>query len=912
MESPTKAKTIRKFLPSEYTVEASMGHIRDLPSNAAEIPASVKKEKWSRLGINVEDDYEPLYIVPGSKKKVVTKLKSLLKSADELYIATDEDREGESIGWHLVNVLKTKLPVRRMVFHEITKDAILEALENTREIDFNLVDAQETRRILDRLVGYSISPLLWKKVAPKLSAGRVQSVAVRLCVSREKERMAFVPATYWDLKAEMEHDKSGFEAVMTHHNGLRLATGKDFDDETGQLKANLTLGENITLLSEQKARELAESLAKSEWAVESVDERTQTRTPSAPFITSTLQQEGSRKLGLSARQTMQVAQKLYEQGYITYMRTDSTNLSTEAVEASRKAVQQRYGSDYLSAGPRQFAGSVRNAQEAHEAIRPAGTEMRTKDELGLLGTEGALYDLIWKRTVATQMADAKLKFTTVHLAVASGDDETTFRASGKTIEFAGFHRAYVEGSDDPSAALEDQESPLPKLGVGDIPDCQTVEPLGHETKPPARYTEASLIKKLELEGIGRPSTYATIMDTIVRRGYVRRKGSQLIPTFTAFATTNLLEQQFDTLVDFGFTAEMERVLDDIASGEVKSKPYLKEFYKGKGGLVERVEEGLDKIDARSVSEIHLAKWGDHVVRVGRYGPYVEKMIDGEPIRSSLPEDLAPADVTEEILAELLEGSADGDTVMGIHPESDMPVLLKKGPYGYYVQLGDDEQEGKPKRMSVPRGVSASELTFPQALELLALPRTLGQHPESGKDILAHIGRFGPYVQHQRVYASIKDPDDVFTISYDRAMELIAEKEAKNKPVRSLGEHPETQEPIAIYNGRYGLYVKHLKTNASLGKDVDPESVTLEQALAMIADKEGAKGGKKTAKKKTAKKKAAKKKSAAKKTTAKKAATKKAATKEVTTKKATAKKVTAKKKSAKKTVAKKTAAKKTSS
>ncbi len=883
MESPTKAKTIRKYLPAEYTVEASMGHIRDLPSNAAEIPAAVKKEKWSRLGINVEDGYEPLYIIPSKKKKVVTKLKSLLKSADELYIATDEDREGESIGWHLVNVLKTKLPVRRMVFHEITQDAILEALDNTREIDFNLVDAQETRRILDRLVGYSISPLLWKKVAPKLSAGRVQSVAVRLCVVRERERMIFVPASYWDLKAALEHETSPFEAVMTQHNGIRLASGKDFDDETGQLKESLTLGKNVTLISEEKARSLALGLAKSEWAVQSVVETTKKRSASPPFITSTLQQEGSRKLHLSARQTMQVAQKLYEQGYITYMRTDSTNLSTEAVDASRKAVKERYGSDYLSDGPRQFSGTVRNAQEAHEAIRPAGKEMKTKDELGLMGTEGALYDLIWKRTVASQMADARQRFTTVLLSVTDGDDDATFRASGKTIEFAGYFRAYVEGSDDPSAALEDQESPLPKLGVGDIPNCDSVEPLGHETKPPARYTEASLIKKLEQEGIGRPSTYATIMDTIVRRGYVRRKGSQLIPTFTAFATTNLLEQQFDKLVDFGFTAQMEKVLDDIASGEVKSKPYLQEFYKGKDGLAERVEEGLDKIDAKAVSEIHLPKWGDHVVRVGRYGPYVEKMVEGEPIRSSIPEDVAPADVTLELLEQLLEGSADGDTVLGIHPELDMPVLLKKGPYGYYVQLGDDEQEGKPKRMSVPKGVTPLEMPFQQALDLLALPRRLGEHPESGKDILAHIGRFGPYVQHQRVYASIKVPEDVFTISYDRAMELILEKEAKNKPLRELGVHPETTEPINIYVGRYGPYVKHIKTNVSLAKDMDPESVTLEQAIVLIAEKEGSKGKKKTAKKKTAKKKTAKKKTAKKKTAKKKTAAKKTAAKKKTTK-----------------------------
>ncbi|MCB0718321.1 MAG: type I DNA topoisomerase [Bacteroidetes bacterium] len=912
VESPTKAKTIRKFLPDEYMVEASMGHIRDLPSSAAEIPASVKKEKWSRLGINVDDDYEPLYVIPSSKKKVVTRLKDLLKSADELYIATDEDREGESIGWHLVNVLKTKLPVRRMVFHEITRDAILDALDSTREIDFNLVDAQETRRILDRLVGYSISPLLWKKVAPKLSAGRVQSVAVRLCVLREKERMVFVPASYWDLKADMLHDGRPFEAVMTHHNGIRLASGKDFDDQSGALKDGLTVGEDVTLLAEKQARSLAERFAGREWAVSSVEEKKSTRTPSAPFITSTLQQEGSRKLNLSARQTMQVAQRLYEQGFITYMRTDSTNLSTEAIEASRKAVSERYGTDYLSQSPRQFSGTVRNAQEAHEAIRPAGREMRTRDELGLSGVEGALYDLIWKRTVATQMADARLRFTTVHLSVSDGDDEATFRASGKTIEFAGFFRAYVEGSDDPASALEDQENPLPVMGVGDTPACSAVEPLGHETKPPARYTEATLIKKLEQEGIGRPSTYATIMDTIVRRGYIRRKGSQLVPTFTAFATNNLLELQFERLVDLGFTAGMERILDDIAAGDVKSKPYLQEFYKGDGGLVDLVEDGLDKIDARAVSEIQLPKWGDHVIRVGRFGPYVEKMVDGEPVRSSIPEDLAPADVTREILEELLEGSADGDTVLGIHPEADMPVLLKKGPYGFYVQLGDDDQEGKPKRQSVPKGINPTELTFEKAVDLLALPRKLGEHPESGKDVLANIGRFGPYVQHQRTFASLKEPDTVFDVSFDRAMELIAEKEQRNKPLKTLGEHPESGEPVDVLVGRYGPYVKHMKTNVSLGKDADIDALTLDQAVAMIAEKAGSKGGggkKKAAAKKASAKKSAAKKASAKKSAAKKPAAKKAASKKTAAKKGAAKKTAATKSGAKKASPKKSAAKK---
>lgn len=867
VESPTKARTIRKFLPKgQYQVEASMGHVRDLPSSASEIPAHLKKEKWARLGVHTDNGFEPIYVIPSDKKKVVRELKSALKDVDELYIATDEDREGESIGWHLLEVLKPKVPVRRMVFHEITQEAILEALDRTREIDQDLVDAQETRRVLDRLVGYTISPLLWKKVAPKLSAGRVQSVAVRVLVLREKERIAFVPASYWDLKAQLEAHHQGFDAQMTHYKGTRLATGRDFDDETGKLKSNLTEGKDVLLLGEEQARILAQRLPNDPWRVVHVDVKQQQRSPAPPFITSTLQQEASRKLGLAAKQTMRTAQKLYENGYITYMRTDSTNLSQEAVEGSRRAVQERYGKEYLSQKPRQYSGKVRNAQEAHEAIRPAGRAMKTAEELRLSGLEARLYDLIWKRTVATQMANARLRLVSVQIEAGEDDDIATFRAAGKTIEFPGYFRAYVEGSDDPEAALEDQDNPLPDLKVGDTPDCKSVEAVGHETKAPARYTEASLIKTLEKEGIGRPSTYASIIDTIEYRGYVRRQGKALVPTFMAFATNNLLEAQFDQLVDLNFTAEMEQVLDDIASGDRKATPYLRSFYSGQQGLEVKVDEALEKIDAKEVSTISFPQWDPFVVRVGRYGPYTEGQVDGEEMRTSLPEDLAPADVTPEMLEELLRAANEPDRILGIHPDADQPVLLKDGPYGPYVQLGDDEQDGKPKRTSLPKGVDKADMTFSLALDLLALPKTLGEHPESGKSIKVNVGRYGPYAQHGSTFASLKKEDDLFTLTLDRALELIAEKEAKNKPLRVIGQHPETQEPVEVWAGRYGPYVKHQKTNASLPKGRAPEAIEMAEALQLLAERQAKKKSRKktTTKKKTA----AKKKPSAKKKTAK--------------------------------------------
>ncbi|PIQ61874.1 MAG: DNA topoisomerase I [Bacteroidetes bacterium CG12_big_fil_rev_8_21_14_0_65_60_17] len=870
VESPTKARTIRKFLPDSYRVEASMGHIRDLPGSASEIPEMYKKESWARLGVNVGSEFEPIYVVPSDKKKVVKMLKDALKQADELFIATDEDREGESIGWHLLEVLNPKIPVRRMVFHEITKEAILGALEETRDMDRNLVDAQETRRVLDRLVGYSISPLLWKKIAPKLSAGRVQSVAVRLLVVREKERILFVPASYWDLLATLRAGTSSFESTLTHLADIPLATGRNFDDNTGRLSDNLVDGKDVVILKEDVARRIQEELQGTALNVVNIDERTSKRNPYAPFITSSLQQEASRKLRLSARDTMRVAQKLYENGLITYMRTDSTALSSEAVKASRRSVEVRYGKEYLSDAPRQFANKVRNAQEAHEAIRPAGTAMKTAQELGLSGQEHDVYDLIWKRTLASQMAEAVIRQTTVHLEANTSRGTARFRASGREVVFPGFFRAYVEGSDDPEAALENRESPLPPLTKGvDLP-VEKLEAKGHETRPPARFTEASLIKLLEEEGIGRPSTYASIIDTIVRRGYVQRNGSQLVPTFTAFATTNLLEQQFGPYVDTGFTAEMEQILDDIATGKRESVPYLTSLYVGENGLESMVEKGLDSIDAREVSGIQFEKWSPFVVRVGKYGPYVEQEVDGERVVASIPPDVAPGDLTRDSLQHFIDEKQKGDEVLGIHSELDMPVFVKKGPYGHYVQLGDDEQEGKPKRISVPRNMDPSAIDLGAAQRLLELPRELGQHPETGATIKAHIGRYGPYVQHNRTFASLTKDDDVLTVDFDRALELIARKEAKNKPLRSLGVHPETGDPLDIFEGRYGPYVKHGRTNASLPKDRPVESISLEEAVALVDSKaKTRKSSKKKAVKKSTTKKPAAKKPAAKKVAAKK-------------------------------------------
>ncbi|MCT7961803.1 type I DNA topoisomerase [Laspinema sp. D1] len=842
VESPTKARTIRNFLPNDYRVEASMGHVRDLPSSADEIPEQVKGEKWAQLGVNVEADFEPLYVIPKTKQKVVKTLRDALKEADELILATDEDREGESISWHLQEVLKPKVPIKRMVFHEITREAIRDALNNCRTIDYQLVHAQETRRILDRLVGYTLSPLLWKKIASGLSAGRVQSVAVRLLVQRERQRRAFRQGSYWDLKARLVQAKTPFETKLVTLGDRKVATGSDFDESTGQI----TAGRTVVLLNEEQARALVTQLTGKPWQVAKVEERPTTRKPSPPFTTSTLQQEANRKLRLSARDTMKIAQSLYENGYITYMRTDSVHLSEQALTAARTCVAEMYGKEYLSPKPRQYATKSKGAQEAHEAIRPAGSSFRTPQQTPLSGRELQLYDLIWKRTVASQMADARQTIVVVDLQV----ENAGFRSSGKRIDFPGFLRAYVEGSDDPDAALEDQEVILPALKVGDRPDCQKIEAVGHETQPPARYTEASLVKTLESEGIGRPSTYASIISTIIDRGYSILKGNALVPTFTAFAVTDLLEKYFPELVDPGFTAKMERTLDDISTGEAAWLPYLQKFYLGETGLetqVKQQESAIDPNEARSVELENL----DAKVRIGRYGPYIEADNGSGVVTASIPKDLTPSDLDPEQVQLILKQKTEGPDQLGTDPNTGLPIYIMIGKYGPYVQLGETTEENKkPKRASFPKGVTAENLTVEQAVGLLALPRTLGVHPENGGKIQASLGRFGPYVvcdrgkEEGKEYRSLKAGDDVLSITLPRALELLAEpkkgrssKTSKAKePLRELGKHPADDEPVNVYDGPYGPYVKHGKTNASVPEGTTVEDVTLAQAVELLAAK----------------------------------------------------------------------------
>jgi DNA topoisomerase-1 len=890
VESPTKAKTIRNYLPSGYQVEASMGHVRDLPRSASEIPAKVKGEKWAQLGVNTQADFEPLYVIPSDKKKVVKALKDALKDADELVLATDEDREGESISWHLLQVLNPKVPTKRMVFHEITQEAIQEALSNCRDIDDQLVHAQETRRILDRLVGYTLSPLLWKKIAGGLSAGRVQSVAVKVVVNREKERRAFRKGSYWDLKATLLKDKNAFEAKLYTLDGTRLATGNDFDESTGRIAE----GREVVLLNEEQARELQARIEAGTWTVSSLDERPSTRKPSPPFTTSTLQQEANRKLRLSARETMRVAQNLYEQGYITYMRTDSVHLSQQAIAAARSCVETKYGTDYLSPKPRQYATKAKGAQEAHEAIRPAGSTFRTPSETGLSGREAALYDLIWKRTVATQMAEARQTHITVLVEV----DNAVFRASGKRIDFPGFFRAYVEGSDDPDAALEDREVLLPRLSAGDGLDCSALEAIGHETQPPSRFTEASLVKVLESEGIGRPSTYATVIGTIIDRGYVRLVNNSLVPTFTAFAVTSLLEQNFPDLVDVHFTARMEQTLDEISTGEVDWLPYLKEFYQGDKGLEHQVqdrEEHIDPSDARTVLLNDLSA----KVRIGRYGPYIEIEKEGEEesIRASIPPDVPPADLDDEQIERIVRQKIEGPDKVGLHPETGEPIYAKIGPYGPYVQLGDaTDDHPNPKRASLPKGMQLEDITLETAVGLLSLPRLLGTHPETGAPIKAGQGRFGPYVVHDqgkdgKDYRSIKGDDDVLTISLDRALEMLAQPKAgrgrkKATPIREIGKHPEDDEPIAVFNGPYGHYVKHGKINASVPENAEIDSITLEQAIEWINAKAATKKTKGGKRKTTKSKQTTTKTAAASKASGTKKTTKASTTKKKTTRKST--------------------------
>ena len=900
VESPAKARTISKYLGSDFIVESSIGHIRDLPSSAAEIPATIKNEPWARLGVNVNEGFEPVYIIPRGKGTHVKKLRGLLRGVDLLLLATDEDREGEAIAWHLTQVLSPKCPVKRMVFDEITKTAIVRALDETRDIDERLVDAQETRRILDRLYGYEVSPVLWRKVRPKLSAGRVQSVATRLIVDRERARMAFVDAEYWDIEAKLRAAADPTHQIGTRLvelGGKRVASGKDFSDETGQLKSD----GNVVWLREPQARSVAERLADATFTVSDVTEKPFVNRPYAPFITSTLQQEAGRKLRFSAQRTMRVAQTLYENGYITYMRTDSTTLSSQAIQAARSQVRELYGDDYLPAQPRVYTKKAKNAQEAHEAIRPAGESFRTPKSLaGQLQTdELKLYDLIWKRTMASQMKDAQGLRTNVRIQAPAGEHGTAeFATSGKVITFPGFLRAYVEGTDDPSAELADQEKVLPKLSVGQELSAEAVEALGHTTQPPARYTEASLIKELEERGIGRPSTYATIIQTIQDRGYVWRKGTALVPTFTAFAVINLLERHLQDLIDYDFTARMEDGLDAIANGEREPTPWLHGFYFGAPGgkrngdqvadvgLKALVDSSGEAIDAREVSMIPIGQTDDDqpvVVRVGRYGPYVQ-IGDGEQ-RATIPDDVPPDELTIEKAQELVAQAAIGDRVIGNDPSTGKPVYIKSGRFGPYVQLGDPEltekgnvkRGGKPKMASLWPSMSPETITLDEAVTLLSFPREVGKHPETNEPVTAQDGRYGPYIKMGSDSRSLPNHEALASITLEEALEIFKQpkgrrgQSASSAVMAELGAHPQRGDKIQVKSGRYGPYVTDGTVNATIPKGKEPSSVTLEEAIELLNRREEklrdqgkdprAPKPKRTARRKTTRKKTTRKKKA---------------------------------------------------
>ncbi len=836
-----------------------MGHVRDLPKGAAEIPAAVKKEKWSRIGVNTTEDFEPLYIVPKDKKKVVKELKNALKNAKQLLLATDEDREGESISWHLLQILKPKIPTKRMVFHEITKKAINKALDETREIDMELVQAQETRRILDRLFGYELSPLLWKKVAPRLSAGRVQSVSVRLLVKKERERRAFRKASYWGIKASLVKDNINFETKLFSLKGQKIAIGSDFDEQTGKLKN----GNKSLILDEYKVNNLLKVFSQEEWIVSRIEKKPSTRKPVPPFTTSTLQQEANRKLRLSARETMRCAQGLYERGFITYMRTDSVHLSQQAIRAARKCVSSKYGDEYLSKLPRQFNSSSRNAQEAHEAIRPAGEIFKTPKDTNLSGRELSLYDLIWKRTVASQMAEAKLTMINAEILVGEG----LFKSSGKSIDFPGFFRAYVEGSDDPSSSIEQQEVILPNLISGTSLKVSDKQATFHETKPTARYTEAALVKVLEKEGIGRPSTYASIIGTIIDRGYATLSSNTLAPTFTAFAVTALLEEHFPDLVDTTFTAKMESSLDEISSGNLEWLPYLETFYKGKNGLEVKVQKREGDIDGKAYRQVDFDDL-PCVVRIGSNGPWLEGVkVDesGNQIQAkgNLPMDITPGDLDKKKVDQILSGPSD----LGTDPKTGEKVFLRFGPYGPYVQLGNSEQDkAKPRRASLPKDLKTDELTLDQALELLSLPKLLGVHPKGGF-VEADRGRFGPYIkwiknENESENRSLKKEDNVFTVNLERALEILAMPKmgrGGQEVLKDFGKPKEFKDKIQILNGRYGMYIKCGNTNVSLTKETDVEKFSIDEAIVLLEEKLKDKKGSDLKKVKLAKKSSSRKK-----------------------------------------------------
>lgn len=876
VESPAKARTIAGFLGDGYIVESSVGHIRDLPRNAADVPAAYKSEPWSRLGVDTDNDFKPLYVVTGRAKEQVKHLKALLKDADELYLATDEDREGEAIAWHLLEVLNPTVPVKRMVFHEITRNAIQEAIDSPREVDRRLVDAQEARRILDRLYGYEVSPVLWKKVMPRLSAGRVQSVAVRIIVQRERERMAFTSASYWGLEGTfVGKGSSPFGASLISVDGSRVATGKDFDD-TGALSRK-----NAIVLTEAKASAIKSDLAGKDLTVASVETKPYRRRPAAPFMTSTLQQEAGRKLGFSSSRTMSAAQKLYENGYITYMRTDSTTLSEDAKATTRRLISERYGPENLPDSPRTYKRKVKNAQEAHEAIRPAGDKFQNPDAVSAKVhlDEAKVYDLIWKRTVASQMIDATGQTATMKLVGDAGTATVEFSTSGTVITTPGFRLAYVEDNDKDTT----KEQQLPNLVEGDKAEVKGIEAKSHDTSPPARYTEASLVRRLEELGVGRPSTYASIMETIQARGYVWKKGSAMIPAFVAFATVGLLEQHFSELVDYEFTANMEDELDGIAGGTQETVPWLSKFYFGvkdteRIGLKAMVNDRLEGIDARAINAIPIGvdESGEPVeARVGRYGPYLTR---GDQ-RTSIPEDMAPDELTIVKAVELLEAPSE-ERVLGTDEESGLEVIAKPGRFGPYIQLGIPEEgsKEKPKTASLFKSMELDTVTLADAMKLLSLPRLVGEHPEDSEPIEALNGRYGPYIKKGKDSRSIDSEDQLFSITMDEAVAIFAQPKRRRgqivkPPLKELGPDPVSGGDVVLKEGRFGLYVTDGEANASLRKGDSIENITIDRAAELLQMRRDRGPVKKKAKKKVAKKKAAAKKKAPAK---KKAATKKKA------------------------------------
>ena len=976
VESPNKVRSIAGYLGPEFDVEASVGHIRDLPQ-PSELPATMKKGPYGKFAVDVEDDFTPYYVVNPDKKKTVAQLKKALKEADELYLATDDDREGEAIAWHLQQVLKPKVPVRRMVFTEITREAVTRALDNTRELDIHLVDAQETRRILDRLVGYEVSPVLWRKVRAGLSAGRVQSVATRLVVERERERMAFRSASYWGVEATFStvlspvdvtaRQEDSFTARLVTLDGRRVATGRDFNDD-GQLRP-AALKASAVHLHQVGATAVAEAIGRGEPRVVGVEDKPYKRRPAAPFTTSTLQQEASRKLRMNPRETMRVAQGLYENGFITYMRTDSTVLSGQAVAAARSQVAELYGAEYVPERPRVYASKSKGAQEAHEAIRPAGDHFRTPAQVSgeLSGAQFRLYELIWKRTVASQMADAVGSTATVTVEVPltpvageSRDSGPTFStagltASGTVITFRGFLAAYEEGrdaeryQDDAGAAAKDSKDVrLPAMISGQELAALDAEASGHETTPPPRYTEASLVKALEEREIGRPSTYAATMSTISDRGYVDHRGQALVPTWLAFAVTRLLEENFTELVDYDFTASMERDLDRIAAGEEDRVAWLRRFYNGQGASGAAVEEtapaageldaaaalraqglkglvdNLGEIDARAVNSIEIGE--GITLRVGRYGPYLE---DGEGKRANVPADVAPDELTVDKARELFARAADDGRELGVDPVSGHVIIAKDGRYGPYVTevLPDPEEvagtaaadsaaadgqsaskpartatstktrrtakaaKPKPRTASLLRSMDLSTVTLEQALDLLSLPRVVGQDPESGADITAQNGRYGPYLKKGTDSRSLETEEQIFTVTLEQALEIFAQPKrrrgqaAARGPLRELGEDPATGKPVVIKDGRFGPYFTDGETNVTLRRGDDPATVTPERAFELLAEKRAKGPAKKRTTRKTAAKKTTAKKTTAKKTTAKKAAAKTATSKAAASKEA---------------------------